>query len=268
MLTLPWWPFFLGILLVFSGLKWQRKKIYSRMSLEQKQLIERMSLTWQSALRLPAERPSFNCGIVRMSDVIESATFAHIKAVVARTRRSERRYIPSHKKGGTISYEHLYACAPDLVAFYQSTALRDLVSEVVGVAVVPTPLHDQSSCSLLVYERPKDHIGWHYDHNFYHGRHFTVLLSMVNEDRVHGGLSATRLQANIDGQVEEIPTPANTLVIFEGARVLHRVTPLEEQQTRILLSMTFCTNPNAPWYKENARRIKDMAYYGVRALWT
>ena len=44
---------------------------------------------------------------------------------------------------------------------------------------------------MIVYEKPGDHIGWHFDHNFYRGRHFTLLIPVVNQGR-DGGLSAAR----------------------------------------------------------------------------
>jgi hypothetical protein len=181
---------------------------------------------------------------------------------------AERSYIPGHKAGGTVSYAALHTLAPELVAFYHCTELRRLCSEVVGADLVPTPINDQSSCSLLVYQRMGDHIGWHYDHDFYRGRHFTVLLTLVNERRGQLGTSSARLEANIAGEVRVVPTPSDTLVIFEGARVRHRVTRLGEDERRILLSMTFCTDPRASLLQGLLRRCKDTAYYGVRALWS
>jgi hypothetical protein len=65
-----------------------------------------------------------------------------------------------------------------------------------------------------------------------------------------------------------IPTPPNTLVVFEGARVLHRVTTLAEGERRIVLSMTYCSDPRNSRLQEAARRIKDTAYFGLRALWS
>jgi hypothetical protein len=65
-----------------------------------------------------------------------------------------------------------------------------------------------------------------------------------------------------------IPTPPNTLILFEGARVFHKVTRLQENELRIILSMTFCTQPQASLFKGALRRFKDTAYFGVRALWT
>ncbi|MCI0529984.1 MAG: hypothetical protein L0Y56_21275, partial [Nitrospira sp.] len=170
--------------------------------------------------------------------------------------------------GGTISYEELHLTAPEIIALYQSQYLRDLCSHIVGERVVPTPIQDQSSCSLLFYDKPNDHIGWHYDHNFYSGRHFTALLCIVNEHHTEDRLSSAHLVIKQGGKERVIPMRPNTLVLFEGAYIRHKVTMLGQNETRILLSMTFCTDPTSSILKSFARRVKDMGYFGVRALWT
>ena len=256
----------LGI--VLGVLRWRRRRLYARLRQEQEHLLGCVATGAERWFTPPQTLPFFSRRLVSVGNLLPHVILEHLRGVVAGVRKHERSYIPGHKQGGTIAYEHLHHLAPELVTFYQSSLLRDLVSSIVGVAVVPTPLHDQSSCSLLVYDRPRDHIGWHFDHNFYRGRHFTVLLCLVNEDRVHGGLSSAHLQARFDGKEEIVPTSPNTLVIFEGAQVQHRVTCLGPEQTRIQLSMTFCSDPTAPWFKSLIRRGKDMAYFGIRALWT
>lgn len=256
------------LLVAWFALRLRRARVYARLREEQRQLLGQVATGAEQWFTPPPALPFFSRRLVSLGGLLPCAILNHLREVVAGARRHERSYIPGHKQGGTISYEHLHRLAPELVAFYQSRVLRELVSNIVGTPVMPTPLHDQSSCSLLVYDRPRDHIGWHYDHNFYRGRHFTVLLCLVNEDRVHGGLSSAHLQARFDGQDVIIPTPPNTLVVFEGMQVLHRVTGLGPEQTRIQLSMTFCTDPSAPWFKSLIRRGKDVAYFGIRALWT
>jgi hypothetical protein len=256
------------LLLALIGARLGRLRLYAKLRAEQARMVGTVATGAEQWFTPPTTLPFFSRRLVSLSGLLPPPILEHLRGVVAGTRRDERSYIPGHKQGGTIAYEHLHRLAPELVAFYQSQVLRDLISNIVGVPVVPTPLHDQSSCSLLVYDRPRDHIGWHFDHNFYRGRHFTVLLCLVNEDRVHGGLSSAHLQARLDDKEEVIPTPPNTLVVFEGSRVLHRVTGLGPEQTRIQLSMTFCTDPSAPWFKSLIRRGKDMAYFGIRALWT
>lgn len=176
-------------------------------------------------------------------------------------------FIPTHKKGRTLSYEMIHHHAPACLSFYHSPMVQQRVSKIVGMPVFPTPDGDQSSLSVLCYHEAGDHINWHYDHNFYRGRHFTVLLSLANESTA-GGVSQSNLMRKRPGGIEQIyPTPANTLVIFEGARVLHRASPTAEGDLRIMLSMTYCADPRTNWLKEFARRIKDTAFYGIRALW-
>jgi len=154
------------------------------------------------------------------------------------------------------------------VALYHAPEMRAFVSRIVGEQVRPTPINDQSSLSVLFYEKPGDHIGWHYDHNFYRGRHFTVLLPIINEGSAPDGLSHALLQARIDGRETDIATPPNTLIVFEGARVHHKVTPIHEGERRLVISMTYCTDPRANVVQGAARRIKDIAFFGPRALWT
>jgi hypothetical protein len=181
--------------------------------------------------------------------------------------RVERSFIPTHKKGGTLCYETISRHAPRCLSFYHSSAVREWVQAITGERVVPTRDQDQSSLSILCYNEAGDHINWHFDHNFYRGRHFTVLLSLTNESPT-GGVSQSRLQRRTPaGEVVELDTAANTLVVFEGARVLHRASPTGPGDVRLMLSMTYCTDSRIHWSKEFFRRVKDTAYYGMRALW-
>ena len=77
-----------------------------------------------------------------------------------------------------------------------------------------------------------------------------------------------RLIAKISGNEKEIATPPNTLVVFEGAHVHHMVSPILAGERRLVLSMTYCTDPRDHLWQAVARRIKDTAFIGVRALWT
>ncbi len=176
-------------------------------------------------------------------------------------------FIPTHKKGRTLSYEKIHHHAPGCLGFYHSPQVQEWVSSIVGMPVFPTPDGDQSSLSVLCYKEKGDHINWHYDHNFYRGRHFTVLLSLANEAAAGGPSQSTLMRKRRGGAEQSFNTSPNTLVVFEGARVLHKASPTAEGDLRIMLSMTYCADPRTNWLKEFARRIKDTAFYGIRALW-
>lgn len=224
--------------------------------------------TMTTILNLPDPLPSFDQRFAVADSVLPDATWREVASAVDRLADTERSYLPAHKKGGTVAYETLCEKAPAIVALYRSESFRGLISQITGVVVEPTPLHDQSSCSVLFYEKPGDHIGWHYDHNFYKGRHFTVLIPIVNRDSKAQGLSAARLYAKLGGKDVEVATPPNRLIVFEGARVRHKVTPIAEGERRVVWSMTYCADPRNSAWQGAARRVKDTAFFGLRALWT
>jgi hypothetical protein len=212
--------------------------------------------------------PGFADRLAVVADLLPAATFAAVRAETERLVAPERSFVPTHKKGGTVAYETLIAAAPTIVALYHTADFQDLISRIVGATVRPTPIHDQSSLSVLVYDKPGDHIGWHYDHNFYRGRHFTVLIAVANEGTADGGLSHAELQARVAGREVAARTPPNVGVVFEGALVHHKVVPIHAGERRLVLSMTYCTDPRAwPW-QGISRRLKDTAFFGIRALWT
>lgn len=210
----------------------------------------------------------FSRSFFTMRGVLAPALWRAVSEEASTLVQTERSYLPIHKKGGTVAYETLFAKAPTIVSLYRSPTMQDIVTRVVGVPVCATPDHDQSSCSILFYERPGDHIDWHYDHNFYRGRHFTVLIALENRGGSPDGLSAANLLVDIAGEEQAIPTPPNTLVIFEGAKLMHKVTPIKDGERRLMLSMTYCTDPSSSVLQGIARRVKDTAFFGLRALWT
>jgi 2OG-Fe(II) oxygenase superfamily len=214
------------------------------------------------------ETPGFADRLAVVPDLLPAEIFATLKAESEQLVTHERSLVPTHKKGGTVAYETLIASAPAIAAFYHCAELHDFIARVVGVRVQPTPIHDQSSLSVLFYDRPGDHIGWHYDHNFYRGRHFTVLIAMTNEGRAADGLSHAQLWARVAGREIAVRTAPNTGVVFEGARVHHKVAPILAGERRVVLSMTFCTDRRSWWWQGISRRLKDTAFFGVRALWT
>ncbi len=244
----------------------KRSKLYRELEGRVARISDAQAPAIEAILR--EEAPGFADRLAVKTDFLPPDAFAALRAEAERLVGPERSFVPTHKKGGTVAYETLIANAPAIVAFYHSADLRTYISRLVGAPVQPTPLHDQSSLSVLFYDKPGDHIGWHYDHNFYRGRHFTVLIAMRNEGRAADGLSHAVLMGRVGGREISISTKPNTAVIFEGALVHHKVTPIQEGERRLILSMTYCVDPRAWWWQGVSRRLKDTAFFGVRALWT
>lgn len=248
---------------------YQRQHYYQHLRELQRNAIRQYEaqLTFPAAEQHPT--PTFAERLAVIPHFLPAATFQQLHDEIVSFGQTERTYFPIHKQGGTVAYETLHQNAPKVVAFFNSADLSDFLSAIVGEKVYPTPIQDQSACSLLFYTKPGDHINWHYDHNFYNGRHFTVLLPIVNQkNEAPTQFSSAQLLVKRGEEEQVVSSAANTLIIFEGAKVLHKVTRLGPDETRIMLSMTFATTPRASLVKAIARRIKDVAFFGIRALWT
>jgi hypothetical protein len=244
----------------------RRSKLYRELDGRLADISRAQALDLSAILRRPT--PGFADRLAIATDLLPGPVFAAVAAEAERLVAPERSFVPTHKKGGTVAYETLIAHAPAIIACYHSGDLQEFVSRIVGEPVRPTPLQDQSSLSVLFYDKPGDHIGWHYDHNFYRQRHFTVLIAMSNVGRAADGLSHAVLMGRVGGQEISTSTAPNTAVVFEGAQVQHKVTPILEGERRLVLSMTYCTDPRSWWWQGMSRRLKDTAFFGIRALWT
>jgi hypothetical protein len=212
--------------------------------------------------------PGFEHKIATVRDFLFEQNFRMLQRAAVHCMSTHRMHIPLHKRGAAVSYRQLDRSAPDMVDFYHSQEMLHWCSAVVGERLQPTPYHDLSSCSVLIYDQAGDHIRSHRDWNFYRGRHFTILLPLINTNAAGNDVSSARLFVRNATADSIIPTPANSLVLFEGASIRHGVTPLKAGELRLILSMTYCSNPIATTSQSVQRRFKDIAYFGLRALWT
>jgi hypothetical protein len=206
--------------------------------------------------------------LIRASQFLDDASLHRCRQeALDNLPRLKRGFVPRHKQGGTLSYEAIHFHAPACLALYHSPELIRWVSSIVGEPVQPTADHDQSACSLLYYTQPGDYINWHYDPNFYGGRQFTGLIILIDRSEKGGSSASTLVRKHRDGRQEAIDAAENEVVLFEGPRILHKVSPTEPGDCRIVLSMTFNTNPRISLFWELVRRVKDTAFFGLRALW-
>ena len=180
-----------------------------------------------------------------------------------------RNYIPGHKKGGSISAFTLGQKAPVFLRLYTAPAFMDFLSRLVGARIMLCPDSDPHACALYYYTEPGDHIGYHYDTSYYRGARYTVLLGLVQRSE------SCRLVAQLfkDDPTRETTEIALTygpgdLVIFNGNKLWHAVTPLGPGEERVVLTMEYVTNQEMALPKRIFSNLKDaFAYFGVSALW-
>jgi len=178
-----------------------------------------------------------------------------------------RNYLPTHKKGGSVSHYLLRESAPSILAFYRSPAFIAWLSQIAGAPLLLCPDDDPHACALYFYTEAGDHIGWHYDTSYYNGARYTVLLGLV--DRSTSRLEC-RLHTKEPGrEIKELSltTDPGLLVFFNGDKLHHAVTPSAEGEERIVLTLEYVTDPTMSTGKRWYSNLKDaFAYFGLPAL--
>ena len=197
---------------------------------------------------------------------------AAVGAMLDDVRRLEpglnRNYIPRHKKGGSVSAFAIADDGPALLAFYRSERFRRFLSELAQAPLLCCPDADPHACALYFYTEPGDHMGYHYDTSYYKGARYTVLFGLVQD-------SASRLRCRLHTRRPghapvdlEVATEPGTMVIFNGDKVYHGVSPSRAGDRRVVFTMEYVTSPEMGRLPRLFSNLKDaFAYFGVGALW-
>lgn len=181
--------------------------------------------------------------------------------------RIHRNFIPKHKKGGSISRFTLDEAAPAFQAFYRSTTFMEFVSGVVGSPLLCCPERDPHSYALYYYTEAGDHIGYHYDTSYYRGRRYTILVGLVDESSCRLECQLYRDDPRRATQTVSIALKPGMLVVFNGDRLYHRVTPLGAHERRVALTLEYLTSTRMNPLRRFVSNVKDaIAYFGFKQV--
>ncbi len=145
------------------------------------------------------------------------------------------------RKASGINFFKMYQSDyKDLLNIYFSNSLLIQLSKIIGKPIQRITLSDPNACSLLIYANEGDYINWHYDYSGYYGDRYVALLTIVNENAKHSGLSNNEFIYRLNGKNNKLKMEENSLIIFKGSEILHQSTAIKRNEKRILLSMVFC----------------------------
>lgn len=179
-----------------------------------------------------------------------------------------RNYIPGHKKGGSISYYTVQEKAPLFLDLYRSQSFREFLNRLVEAKLMFCPDNDPHSCALYYYTEPGDHIGFHYDRSYYKGARYTILMGLVDRS-TQCKLVCELFKDHPTKQPRhlELITEPGDMVIFNGDKLWHAVTPLGEGEERIALTLEYVTNPEMGTMRRLYSNLKDsFGYFGFSTV--
>jgi len=186
-----------------------------------------------------------------------------------------RSYIPIQKQGGSVSSYIIAKEAPIINSIYHNQNLMEIFKKITKEdQFFECPDVDPHGVALYYYDTPGDHISWHYDSSFYKGKRFTALVGLVDShDPESCKLECKLFTKSTDKGVQtlSIMLHPGDLVLFNGDKVWHRVTPMTADhptQQRIVLSLEYISDPEMSFWQRLLSNMKDaIAYFGFQSLY-
>jgi hypothetical protein len=179
-----------------------------------------------------------------------------------------RNYIPGRKKGGSVSYFTVREQAREFMTLYRSPAFLEFLKRLTNAPLQLCPETDPHSCALYYYTEPGDYIGFHYDTSYYKGARYTILLGLV--DRSPSCKLVCQLYKDHPSRPMKEFSPSTApgdMVIFNGDKLWHAVTPLGEGEERTVLTMEYVTDPGMNPFKRLYSNLKDsFGYFGLKTV--
>ncbi|NCF44121.1 MAG: hypothetical protein GWP70_04790 [Proteobacteria bacterium] len=174
------------------------------------------------------------------------------------------------RKGQAVGGHELMqgAAAPWLDHFSRQPFIEKLRTATGIKTLSLVPEEDTNRLSLLFYDEPQaadesgDGTDWHMDGSIYLGARWAGILTLV--ENTHDLTSKLELQPH--GALTQISKTNlnNSLILFQGDHVLHRVRSLASGERRVVMSLLFSDWPvrtRNPWLRRYQANV-NLAFYG------
>nr|WP_206958282.1 2OG-Fe(II) oxygenase [Trinickia acidisoli] len=178
-----------------------------------------------------------------------------------------RNYLPGHKQGGSVSRHTIDRLAPRIAELYRSRALIEWLERITGDRLLPSPDDDPHAYALYYYTREGDHIGWHYDTSYYEGRRYTLLIGVIDDTSCRLDYELHTRTPGATVVAGSIQYPPGAIVLFDGDKLRHRITPSKAGEMRVSLTFEYVTDARMRPWRRFVSNMKDaIAYFGFRQV--
>jgi len=169
-----------------------------------------------------------------------------------------RSNVPNRKGGAISKFDltklYLNNDFVEPLNLYYSDEFLFFINKLLNKKLIYPSAIDANCCSIIIYDKPGDYIGWHFDFNAYYGDRYTLLLTLYNNSSSEFCYNENYLK-----------TEENSLLIFNGSNLKHLASPIKQDEKRILLAMTLCNGGVLKFNIINfiIENIKEFIFYGI-----
>ena len=209
-----------------------------------------------------------------LKNILPEGVFRGLQNAANHLKASSVREDSNWRKGQAIGGHELgRSIAARWLGHISGPEFRQRTHDATGIETLElVPDFDTNRMSLLFYDGPErmeaktdllgDGTDWHMDGNIYLGNRWAGILTLVEETL--DDVSKLELQPN--GQITQIPKVQleNSLILFQGDHVLHRVRGLAPGERRVVISLLFSDWPvrtRNPLLRRYQSKV-NLAFYG------
>ena len=205
-----------------------------------------------------------------LTNVFPNSTFEELLSELAELKSSWVRGENNWRRGFAIGGHELNElCTGEWLDYLNSSDFKSRVREAIGLPNLEyVSVKDTNRISLLLYQglNGGDGIDWHVDGSIYLGERWAGILTLVEQTSE----DSAKLELEKDNRVKTFlkKDMVNTLVLFRGDHIKHRVRPMLDGDERIVISMLFSDWPRMtlnPFLRLYQSRV-NKAFYNNRSL--
>lgn len=145
------------------------------------------------------------------------------------------------RKGGSFSHQQMISTPLEKINdIFDNLDIISKIKKETGLTLNYIPKTDPNRLGVLIYQEPKDGIDWHYDGNNYYGNRWVGIYTVKNRSKDLQNPSKSKFEYILDNKEYSFNSPENSLVLFRGDKIKHKVSSLGEGEIRIVVSLLFC----------------------------
>jgi hypothetical protein len=205
-----------------------------------------------------------------IENVLPAEVYQGLLAAVDELHSTAVRENSHWRKGQALGgHEIKQSAAAPWLDYFSSQPFIEKLRSATGIKTLSlVPEVDTNRLSLLFYDEPPaadesgDGTDWHMDGSIYLGARWAGILTLIENtnDRT------SKLELQPHGEVTKISKTNlnNSLVLFQGDHVLHRVRSLIGGERRVVMSLLFSDWPVRtlnPWLRRYQAQV-NLAFYG------
>lgn len=200
-----------------------------------------------------------------IEDFLDKNIFNEVKNSIINLKKTKYNFNGIMRKGSATSFEEILNSKHRNIidkVMNPNTLLN--IYKTTGLNLQFIEKTDNDVLAILYYDNIGDNMDWHHDRNIFYGDRWAAILTIVNKNYNNNNYSSAKFEYKIDNKKDVIDTKENSLVLFRGDQVLHKVGSIKDNEERIVIAMVLCDlcKKKTDIFNSLYNKMVHFVYYG------